>query len=222
MVDRLGRQAGISLWYLAIVGGSAWKMEACLTRFVREHLAEVLPDSAGGAQMLLRGLPGAEPAPTGHAVHSVDWYHPTAGELPPPPIGGGDRHAELAAQRAAAECRCAAALAARPRLLIRYRQLVEVAQRYAMIREQQAREFTLAWPVLRFCLHRLGNHLADAGVIDRTDGVFFCTRIQLDAALSGNASPLADTVLERRQAWQGQRRLPAPLTLGHPPRLIGT
>ena len=26
-------KAGIYLWYLAIVGGSAWKMEACLTRF---------------------------------------------------------------------------------------------------------------------------------------------------------------------------------------------
>ena len=31
LVDQLGREAGIYLWYLAIVGGSAWKMEACLT-----------------------------------------------------------------------------------------------------------------------------------------------------------------------------------------------
>ena len=47
LVDRLGHQAGIQLWYLAIVGGSAWKMEACLTRFCRQHLAHVLPDDAG-------------------------------------------------------------------------------------------------------------------------------------------------------------------------------
>ena len=39
LVDQLGREAGIYLWYLAIVGGSAWKMEACLTRFCRQHLA---------------------------------------------------------------------------------------------------------------------------------------------------------------------------------------
>jgi rifampicin phosphotransferase len=221
LADRLGRQAGINLWYLAIVGGSAWKMEACLTRFAREHLAEILPDSAGGAQVLLRGLPGAEPALPGYAVHSVDWYHPTAGELPPQPIAAGDRHAELGAQRSAAEQRCTAALADRPRLLARYRQLVEVAQRYAVIREQQAREFTLAWPVLRSCVHRLGNHLADAGLLDRADDVYFCTRTELDAALAGLTSPLADAVIGRRHAWQRQRRLPAPLTLGRPPRLVG-
>jgi pyruvate,water dikinase len=219
MVDRLGRQAGISLWCLALVGGSAWKMEACLTRFVREHLAEVLPDSAGGAQVLLRGLPGAEPSLAGHAVHSVDWYHPTASELPP--IAAGDRHTELAVQRAAAEQRCTAALADRPGLLGRYRQLVEVTQRYAVIREQQARELTLAWPVLRSCARRLGEHLAADGVLNAREDVFFCTRTELDAALAGQTSPLTNAVAERQGAWQRQRRLPAPLTLGRPPRLVG-
>ncbi|MEV6637881.1 PEP/pyruvate-binding domain-containing protein [Actinoplanes sp. NPDC051470] len=221
LVDQLGRQAGISLWYLAIVGGSAWKMEARLTRFVREHLAAVLPDAAGGTQVLLRGLPGAEPATAGHAVHSVDWYHPTAGELPPPPTTAGDRHAELAGQRAAAEQHCAAALADRPELLAYYRQLVEVTQRYAVIREQQARELTLAWPVLRSCVRRLGAHLTAIGVLDDADDVFFCTRTDLDAALAGHASPLTATAAAGRRAWERQRRLPAPLALGRPPRLVG-
>ena len=62
LLVRLGHEAGIQLWYLAIVGGSAWKMEACLTRFCRQHLAHVLPDDDGGAQLLLRGLPGAQPS----------------------------------------------------------------------------------------------------------------------------------------------------------------
>jgi pyruvate,water dikinase len=35
LIDALGREAGIFLWYLAILGGSAWKMEARLTRFAR-------------------------------------------------------------------------------------------------------------------------------------------------------------------------------------------
>jgi len=39
LVDMLGQLAGEYLWSLAIVGGSAWKMEACLTRFARRHLA---------------------------------------------------------------------------------------------------------------------------------------------------------------------------------------
>ena len=218
-VDRLGRQAGMSLWYLAIVGGSAWKMEACLTRFAREHLAEVLPDSAGGSQVLLRGLPGAEPSLAGHAVHSIDWYHPTASELPP--ISAGERHTELGVQRAAAEQRCAAVLADRPGLLARYRQLVEVTQRYAVIREQQARELTLAWPALRSCVRRLGAHLTADGVLHAADDVFFCTRSELDAALAGYTSPLTGPVAERRGVWQRQLRLPAPLTLGRPPRLVG-
>jgi pyruvate,water dikinase len=53
LVDQLGREAGIYLWYLAIVGGSAWKMEACLTRFCRQHLAQVLSEELGGTQVLL-------------------------------------------------------------------------------------------------------------------------------------------------------------------------
>jgi rifampicin phosphotransferase len=68
LVDQLGREAGIYLWYLAIVGGSAWKMEACLTRFCRQHLAQVLPEEKGGTQILLRGLPGTQPVSTAHAV----------------------------------------------------------------------------------------------------------------------------------------------------------
>ena len=78
LVDQLGRQAGIYLWYLAIVGGSAWKMEACLTRFCRQHLAQVLSEEKGGTQVLLRGLPGTQPVSTAHAVQSADWYHPVA------------------------------------------------------------------------------------------------------------------------------------------------
>ena len=224
LVDQLGRQAGIALWYLAIVGGSAWKMEACLTRFARQHLADVLADADGGAQALLRGLPGAAPAVDPHAVHSADWYHPVGEELPAPPAGphpGSDRHTGLAAERVAAEHRCAAALASRPRLSAQFEELLRVTQRYAVIREQQARTFTLAWPVLRGCARRLGRHLAATGAISTADDVFFCTRADLDTALTGRTRALAVAVADRREQWEQQRWLPAPLTLGRPPRLIG-
>jgi rifampicin phosphotransferase len=224
LVDRLGREAGVALWYLAIVGGSAWKMEACLTRFTRRHLAGVLPDTDGGAQVLLRGLPGAEPTHSRHAVHSVDWYHPVAGELATPPPAQevtNERHGVLAAHRADAEQRCAAALADRPRLLARYQRLVQVAQRYAVLREQQAAQLTLGWPALRGAARRLGRHLTDAEVIAEPDEVYFCTRTELDAALAGQARSLAPAVAERRELWHRRRRLAAPLTLGRPPRLIG-
>jgi rifampicin phosphotransferase len=224
LIDTLGRDAGIYLWYLAIVGGSAWKMEACLTRFARQHLADVLPEEQGGAQVLLRGLPGTQPVDVGHAVFSIDWYHPVASELrrPSPTASSRDRHAQLAEQRAAAEQACRTELAQRQHILAEFEQLLQVNQRYAVIREEQARDFTLAWPVLRTCMHRLGEHLAVTGVLTDLDGVFFCTRAEVAARLAGHAKPLQpETLTERRQRWQRQRGLAAPLTLGTPARLIG-
>ena len=159
LVDR-SAEAGIYLWYLAIVGGSAWKMEACLTRFCRQHLAQVLFEEKGGTQVLLRGLPGTQPVSTAHAVQSADWYHPVAGELLTADIAlpdGVQRHARLAQQRATAEQSAGPPLLGRPRLLTQFEQLFQVNQRYAVIREEQARDFTLGWPVLRACVRRLAN-----------------------------------------------------------------
>jgi rifampicin phosphotransferase len=224
LVDQLGREAGIYLWYLAIVGGSAWKMEACLTRFCRQHLAQVLSDEQGGAQVLLRGLRGAQPVNTAHAVQSADWYHPVAAELPRADIAlaeSGHRHARLAQQRSTAEQACRAALAGQPRLLAGFEKLLQVNQLYAVIREEQARDFTLAWPVLRTCARRLGEHLVATGAIEQADDVFFCTRNEVTTRPAGKSESMVDIVDERRHLWQRQRSLAAPLTLGRPARLIG-
>jgi len=103
IIDTLGREAGIFLWYLAVVGGSAWKMEARLTRFARRHLADVLPEPDGGAQVLLRGLPQVQPMFSEHAVQSLDWYHPLAADLPTVPslsAAAADRRVRLTEERA--------------------------------------------------------------------------------------------------------------------------
>jgi rifampicin phosphotransferase len=224
LIDALGREAGIYLWYLAIVGGSAWKMEVCLTRFARRHLATVLPDEHGGGQVLLRGLPGAQPVAVGHAVQSADWLHPVAAELfqVAAVTPTSDRHAELAERRIVAERACRTALTGRPRLLAEFDRLLQVNQRYAVIREEQARDFTLAWPILRACVHRLGEHLMANGAIPQAADAFFCTRGEITEHLAGNRRPIhPQTLAARRQEWEGQRRLTAPLTLGTPVRLIG-
>jgi phosphohistidine swiveling domain-containing protein len=73
----------------------------------------------------------------------------TAGELPMADLALPDassRLARSAALRAAAEQGCRAALSGRPGLLTRFEQLLQVNQRSAIIREEQARDFTLAWP----------------------------------------------------------------------------
>jgi phosphohistidine swiveling domain-containing protein len=212
IIDQVGAAAGEQLWSLAVVGGAAWKMEGALARFYRRHLAATLDISV---QQLLAGLPGTQPDLPAHAVQSLDWAHPTAGELGWQPPGPSNRHRKLAARREALTAQCTAALADRPQLQARFRALLEVAQRYATIREQQARHLTLGWPLLRRCALRVGETLRAHGVIDHANDVFFLTRAELDTH-----APLQELVNQRRATWERQRRLLAPLTIGRPPRLL--
>lgn len=201
-VDDIATTAGKYLWLLAVVGGAAWKMEAALARFARRHLAAQLPD---GVAVLLAGLSDIETDLPLHAVYSLDWYHPTTEQS----TVDESRRERTASDREAAERRCRAALADRPSLRTKFDALLDVAQRYAVIREQQARDLTLGWPVLRQTALRLGEKLATG---DPTD-VFFCTRAELDGS--------ADAAIEqRRAAWHRQRRLAAPLQLGTPSRMV--
>jgi rifampicin phosphotransferase len=128
-----------------------------------------------------------DPATPPHAVQSVDWYHPTLGELG---FAGEDpderaRQRETTTKREGAEEACRVALASKPKLLSRFYALLEVAQRYAVLRERQARDFTLAWPLLRRCAIRLGETLAARGAIDAAEDVFFLTRAELDGRATG-------------------------------------
>jgi rifampicin phosphotransferase len=222
IVDEVGTTVGEYLFSLAIVGGSAWKMEAALAKFFRRNLSGEVDF---GPQVLLRGLPGLEAGPPPHAVQSADWYRPTLGELglAGEDPDGRERQREIAAEREVAEGACRAVLANRPKLLDRFDALLEVAQRYAVLRERQARDFTLGWPLLRRCALRLGEGLAARGVIDTAEDVFFLTRAELDGRRDSSeavAERVTERVADRRRTWERQRRLVAPLDLGTPPRAI--
>jgi pyruvate,water dikinase len=222
LATQIAREAGQYLWYLAIVGGSAWKIEASLARFCQEHLAATMHRS-GGVQVLLRGLPGIEPGPVaGHAVQSLDWYHPVAAELPAitvDPTTIVERHRQLVGDREAAQKACRAALVGPRRA--EFDALLDVAQRYAAIREEQSRDLTLGWPVLRACAARLGQHLSRRHILAGADELHFCTRSEADAAVAGRPTPLNGPAADRRSTWEQHRRLPAPVTIGRPPRLVG-
>jgi phosphohistidine swiveling domain-containing protein len=224
LVEEIAHVAGEHLWSLAVVGGAAWKMEAALVRFHRRHLAhqpgnghDGAPASAEAVRLLLAGLPGTEPDLPAHAVHSLDPVHPTAGELGwrPDQAGGGAQHRRLAAQRQAATQDYLAALAGDQRRQAGFASLLAVTQRYTVLREEQARTLTLGWPLLRRCLLRLGQTLAADGIIDQSEDVFFLTRAEIDTHV-----PLGEVVGGRRAAWARQRRLPAPLTIGAPSKLL--
>ena len=225
LIDRLGDLAGRYLWSLAIVGGSAWKMEAALARAANRQLGDVLAGAdplapeGGSVQHLLTGLPGLDTGTPPHAVQSVDWYHPTAGELgwaTESTADDGRRAARLAERRRHLEAACRAALASTPRRARRWGDLLAVAQRYTILRERQAHDFTLAWPALRRAVLRLGQLLHEDGRLPAPDDVFFLTRTELDALLAPGSQVLAvgTRVVDRRREWQRQRRLPAPLTTG--------
>ena len=219
LIEQVVRMAGYHFWYLTVVGGAAWKIEQALRRFMdRHHL-----DSSDAAR-LLSGLGPAQTAlvqtaPDPHAVHSLDWFFPTAGESTAtspqaPSAKGPSPHAQV--ERLQLEQRCAGRLRGRPHLLTQWTTLLALAQKYARIREEQAENLTLGWPLLRACARQLGEELTDTGTLDDPGLVFFLTRIELD-----QATPLTDTARRRQQQWQRQRRLTPPLTIGTPPPLIG-
>jgi pyruvate,water dikinase len=208
-IDEIGSKAGEALWSLAVVGGSAWKIEACLARFLRRHVPEV---AERGTQALLGSLPAVDAvrgvAP--HAVESIDWYRPPAGELGRLDEGGWvDRRALGVAARQRVEAACREALCVDPERLARFETMLEVAQRYAAIREEQARALTLGWPLLRRCVYRLAARAIGIGIVQEEEDAFFLTR----AELLGSAEQ-HETARRRRTLWQRQRRLPAPLVIG--------
>ena len=223
IVDRVGRAAGRQLWFLAILGGSAWKMEARLAQFATRRMPQLARDNgplADGVQVLLRALPGVDPSMPASAVFSADWYWPTASDDAATGVtlrpDDSDRRQRLAELRESAEAACRDALSTTPRLLAEFTGLLEVTRRYTIIREEQASTFTLAWPLLRACALRLGDASVRAGSLTEAQQVFFLTQAELYDPAPHHA--LAD---ERQARWQRQRLLPAPLTLGKPPRLVG-
>jgi phosphohistidine swiveling domain-containing protein len=220
IVDRVGEAAGEELWALAIGGGSAWKIEVALGRFYRQYLASQVEIDV---RVLLAGLSASESAVLSHAVLSADWYWPTLGESshygPVNPLK--QRRGELIERRETAEKACRQALQERPELLPRFEVLLELAQRYARLREEQSSLLTLAWPVLRKCVLRLGTAAVASGSIDREEDAFFLSRAELVRSATGTAQEtLQARIRERRDDWGRCRSLTPPLALGTMPKLL--
>ncbi|MGI8658724.1 MAG: PEP/pyruvate-binding domain-containing protein [Candidatus Limnocylindria bacterium] len=217
LIDELADLAGEYFASIATFAGAAYKMEMNLAAFYRRHLAGPL---GGGSHLpLLAGFdPPGDTAP--HAVTSLDWAHPPASV---PSAGRLDNHGRVVETRRAAEEEAFAALEASPRRLRAFRELLAETQRLVPVREEHVGELTIAWPVMRRAVLRIGEALAAATTIDDPADVFYLTRSEaLGAlgALGGASSQPPVDVAGRRARLDEQARLVPPLLVGRLNRFL--
>ena len=223
LIDELADLAGAYFASIAALAGAAYKMEINLAGFYRRHLGR----SLGGSHLPL--LAGFEPPadPGRHAVASLDWWQaplPHAATAARP----AEDHGRLVEARQAAETAAFGALASSPRRLRAFRRLLAETQRLVPLREEHVRELTIAWPVMRRAVLRIGEALAARGVIAEPGDVFFLARAEALTALGGGRLAATVDVASRRAKREEQARLVPPLLVGRVnrflegyPRLVG-
>ena len=215
LIDGLADLAGEYFTSIAALAGGAFKIEINLAGFYRRHLAS----SLGGSHLtLVAGL--APPADAGpHAVVSLDWWHAPS-PLAETAATAAEQHAAVVEKRRAAEEAAFQALVTAPRRLRAFRKLLADSQHLASLREEQVPYLTLAWPVMRRAVLRIGKSLAAREVIHDPDDVFFLTRDEALSALSGTGISATVDVAERRARHDEQGELVAPLMVGRMTRMM--
>lgn len=214
VIDRLADIAGDYFASMAIVAGYAYKAEINLAYWYRWHLGKL-----GESHLpLLLGLVPVPAEPANHLVESLDWWYPTHGDRTPtveardPAQDLAEGASHLKAQRLAAMSRAHHALRSQ-RKRRTFDRLLADAQHAASVREEQVASFTLAWPLFRIGLRRVGDALVATGTIDAPDDVYFLKRSEIEGVVSAGAG-LQAQVMERRAARERAARLIAPLSAG--------
>jgi len=209
LVDQLAELAGEYFTLITALAGAAYKMEINLSGFYRRHLA----NSLGGSHLpLLAGF--EQPAARKRlGIVSLDWWHAPV-SLEKTATMPTETHGRVVEARQAAEAAAFEVLASSPRRLRAFRRVLADSQHLVPIREEQTEELTIAWPVMRRAVLRIGAALADHGEIAEPDDVFFLTRAEVLAKLDGGPLTAGIDVPGRRALWSEQARL-------MPPRMVG-
>ena len=210
MIDELSTLAGEYFASITVVAGSGYKLETNLALFYRRYLH---PRIGGSHLQLLAGL--TSPTSAEHAVESLDWFRPVVA-LPVAEVSHQSGNGVPTARREA-EAAAEATLAGSPRRLRAFRRLLADAQHIGRVREEQVREFTTSWPIMRRAVLRIGEGLTAGGVLARADDVFFLTRTEVLEALAGDGRSRAHEVGLRRTEREASARLVPPLFAGRLP-----
>jgi phosphohistidine swiveling domain-containing protein len=215
LIDELAELAGEYFGGIAALSGAAYKLEMNLARFYRIRLA---PSLGGSHLPLLAGFDQpADRKPQG--IASLDWFDAPM-PLEATAAASTQTHGRVVDARQAAETAAFEALASSPRRLRAFRRLLADAQHLVPIREEQTEELTIAWPVMRRAVLRIGDALAERGVIAEPDDVFFLTRVEALTALDGAPLPPTVDVPGRRSLRREQARLVPPRLVGRMNRMI--
>ncbi len=209
LVDQLADLAGEYFTSIAALAGAGDKLELNLARSYRQQLGATL----GGSHLPLVSGFKAPVDPARHAVTSLDWWFAPAPEAGSATRPAGD-HDRLVAARHAAEQAAFDALASSPRRLAAFRKLLAEAQHLVPLREEQVGQLTIAWPVLRRAVQRIGEALVAAGQLSQADDVFFLTHAEVTAALRGDVLPASVDPAARRSTREQRSRLTPPLLVG--------
>ena len=211
MIDRLTTAAGLYFGSIAVVTGSAYKWEAQLAQFWHRHLKNELGVSH---MVVLQGFEQVEVTSRTPRLESLDWLRPTSRPAAPPGNLEGLRN-----ERQAIERRATSLLEGTPSKLAKYRELLGETQKLMPVREEQISQLSLAWPVMRRAVRRIGEFLMVSDVVDAADDVFFLTKSET-VAMVNTPGDMRGTIKMRRQRWEEAKELVPPLTVGRVPPIV--
>lgn len=113
--------------------------------------------------------------------------------------------------------RVEAALAGRPPVLMRFRELVDSLEGYVGVREGRALWQLIATGSLRHALLKKGSSLAARGWLEAPEDVFFLLPDEVDAGTSGTEPDHRIDVQQRKREWEHWRTKRPPATIGAEP-----
>jgi len=164
----------------------------------------------------------------GHTIYNLDFASPVPADHPAPLLNtckyylgdsGVDPHTRQEATVARREEATQRSLQQMGGLRLKlFRKFLGPAQRYAPLREDGLADVGLAYPLLRQMLLEVGGRLADGGIIEAADDIFWLEQDELKAAVTRldegqPVEPRARLVRERKALWRAEGRLSPPLSL---------